>query len=165
MPAATAPALLLFEKNVEESAVALLASLGITAVYERFDEDDAPPANMVVIVASPFERASEHMGLSADTVPVWFFNHFKGNLTYRVTSVRNEAGIAFHRDVISKIRAAHAAEINPFDPSPSLPYQVMRCIESAGTYTYLKNGDRDRSEMVFELEIGIRGDTFTLSVT
>lgn len=165
MPAATAPTLFKFEANVEDSALALLAAKGLTNAFGRTSEATATPSNNIVVEVSPFDLGSEHMIASADTVPVWFRNHFKGTLTYRITTKRDTAGQTYHEDAVGKIRAAHAALTNPFDYSPALPYQVMRSVISKGSFTYLKTGDRDVSELAYDLDIGILTGSLTFSAT
>lgn len=159
MPTTSAATLYRFEKAFDAAAEAMLKAAGIAASFERMDEDAEGPVSRVVVSAGGFQRASEHMGQSANVQPVWFYNHFRGQLTYEITSPRNSAGREFHENALGKIRAIHAAKLNPFTVPPALPYQVIRCVEGNGSFSYLRAGDRDRSELTYEVEIGINGDS------
>lgn len=167
MPAANAIALFQFEKNIEAAAEALLKSAGLAATFERLDnaEFEAATANRITVQASAFDRASEHEGMSADTTPRSFFNHFKGTLTYAITTRRDTTGRAYHELALGTIRALHAALVNPFTVAPALPYQIIKCAESGGSISFIKSGERDRSELTYDLEIGIDGDTLRFAAT
>lgn len=146
-----------FEANCERFAVALLIAAGAgdaTTVRRRLDSADfATDAEgvelaRIAVEASPFVRASGQMCFTAQGIP--FYNHFRGQLAFELTTPR-AGGSARHHAWIGLVRRLfNDAAVPDFGP-----YCLLEIEESAGTITFVKDGERDRSSLVYTLQLTI----------
>jgi hypothetical protein len=143
--------LLRFEHNFSDAGKAALLAVGITPA-RSFEELGDLPANRVVAEPSAFTRASGHMAFAANRQP--FYDHFTGTLTFIVTTKRDETGPALHREWLGKIRALMT---RPRQAFKGLPYKIIKLEDGAGSITNVNDGERDRSELVYTIELGIPG--------
>lgn len=153
--------LLRFERNAERSVAGALQARGAAPVYERMGPEEFPDDEVgrIVVVGIPFSQASNQMGFSAQRVP--FFNHYRGQVSVEIRTRRDDAGSALHRAWLGLVRAYFC------DANGGLtlfPYDVLEVEEAAGNTTYVKDGERDRSTLVFNLQILIPGALMDTSV-
>jgi hypothetical protein len=143
-----------FEPAYRAAMLAALRSAAVPAdqSYDALADTASLPAARIVVEASGFARASARKGLSRQGR--YFDNHFSGQLTFTVTTPRSGGGPALHRHWVALIRALCSAPQQPF---ARLPYQIHRLVPSGSTLTYINEGERDRSELVFDVEHGIPG--------
>lgn len=144
--------ILQFEPALESTAQADLIAQGATATYTRLDLTSDLPANRIVVEASGFVRASEQMGQSVDGE--WFYNHYRGQLQFSLTTKRDNDGPALHRQWLGLVRDRLS---RPRQILTGFPFDILRVAESTASVTYLNEGDRDRSDLVFDIELAIPG--------
>lgn len=144
-------ALLDFETVFHTAGKALLTTEGIAPAFTARELGERPPAH-VVMEASGFVRASGHMGRAKGGQ--WFYDHHVGQLQYTLTTPRTAEGVALHGAWIGRLRALHQRARQAW---AGLPYQITKLEETSGTLTYIREGERDRSELVFAVEFGIPG--------
>ena len=141
-----------FEKNIDTGVIAGLTALGATPVFAARDDEASLPSDRIVVDSSPFTRASEQQDFCKAGVP--FYNHFSGKTSIIITTKRNPASAAQHDAWIGLVRRFFSA---PQADVRILPYDILSIKDSGGSVTFLKDGERDRSELNFEIELGIPG--------
>ncbi len=153
------PALLLdFESRFHTAALAALLAEGISPAYSARDlTPDLPPAR-VVVEAGGFARASGHMAFAADGSP--FYDHYTGQLAYTLTTPRTPAGVAVHAAWLGRVRALHQRARQAI---AGLPYGIVKMEDTGGSITYIRDGERDRSELLYTVEFGIPGAAMDFS--
>lgn len=141
-----------FEANITAAAVGALKAAGVTPVHSAHDTTADLPKERVDIEASSFSRASAHIDFAKNGRT--FYNHFQGQLRFIVTTKRDATGPAAHAAYLGEIRAlcdmARQALVVE-------GYRFIRIQESSGSITYINEGERDRSELLFDLELSIPG--------
>lgn len=144
--------LLSFEATWHAGGKAALTAAGITPAYHARDVTAELPASRVVLEASGFARASGHMGTAQGGQ--LFYDHHRGQLTYIVTTPRTTAGVLQHDTWIGQVRALNLRARQTF---AGLPYKIMKLEESPSSITYINEGERDRSELIYDVEFSIPG--------
>lgn len=145
-------ALLAFESVFHAACRSAMQAAGITPAYDARDLGGDAPASRVVVEASGFARASGHMAFDAERQP--FHDHYRGQLTYTITTPRTAPGVAQHDAWLAAIRALHE---RPRQTFARLPYKILKLEPGPGSITYVNEGERDRSELVFDVELGLPG--------
>jgi hypothetical protein len=100
-----------FEPRLRAAAVAALKARGHPFVYDALDltqdqttpEAEPPIVNNLVVEASGFTRASNHMDFAKNGRP--FFNHYNGQLRYIIQTKRDAAGTAAHTRYLGAVRS------------------------------------------------------------
>lgn len=145
------PDLFAFESVFHAAGKAALTAAGVSPAYHARELVDLPAAR-VVVEASGFARASGHMAFDAQRQP--FYDHRGFRLTYTITTPRTAEGVARHDAWLASIRALHE---RPRQTFAALPYKLIKLEPSDSSLTYIQEGERDRSELIWEGELGIPG--------
>ena len=151
---ATAPrSVFAFEALFALGGAARLRAAGVEHAYDAQAAETLPPeiTSKIVVEASGFVRASLHKGLGPDGR--LRYDHHTGQVTFILSTPRDAAGVARHRAWLALMRETFLPARAPF---ATLPYQIMRFEETGGSITFVQDGERDRSELVFLAEIGLR---------
>lgn len=143
--------LLDFETTFHVSGKALLTAEGIVPAYHARELGDLPPAR-VVVEASSFTRASTHQAQAVGGQ--WFDDHHTGQLQFIITTPRTAEGAAVHSAWLGRVRAMNQRARQAWT---GLPYKILKLEETGASITYIRDGERDRSELVYEVELGIPG--------
>jgi hypothetical protein len=152
--------LLAFESLFHAAAKGGLTAAGITPAYHARDITTDLPASRVVLEASGFARASGHMGTAQGGQ--LFYDHHRGQLTYIVTTPRTAAGALQHDAWLGAVRAFNLRARQSF---AGLPYKILKLEESPSSLTYINEGERDRSELIYDLEFSIPGGLVDFAAT
>lgn len=140
-----------FEDQFHAACVARLLAGGVASAYAARDQGADAPAERIVVEASGFVRASGHMGRGP--AGEWRYDHFGGQVSFAIVTTRRGDGPATHARWLGLVRELFLPSRIPL---AGLPYQMLRFEESSGSVTYVQDGERDRSELVFDVEIGLR---------
>lgn len=144
-----------FEDRYYDVLIPALTAAGITPVYSARALGDLP-VSRVVVEAGSFGIASAHMAYAVDGTP--FPDHYKGTLSIIITTPRTTAGIAQHRTWLGAIRNLFRQPRTLFaSASGVLPYALIHCEETDGQVSYIRDHERDRSELTYAVEHGIPG--------
>ncbi len=146
-----------FEKLITDQAAGLLRAAGAgDADTVRTQFDDRPYAvdakgvelPRIEIEASPFSKASGQKAYTAQGVA--FYNHYRGQFAIEMTTPR-KGGAALHNAWLGLARRIFSMAAVP----DFRPYCLLEIEEAAGSITLVKEGERDRSRLVFSIQIGI----------
>jgi hypothetical protein len=147
-----------FEAQFHAACVARLRALipavsGVERVWDARSADLLPAAATakIVVEASPFARASGHM--SPGTDGRLRYDHFRGQITITLSTEKTTAGGELHDQWLGLVRECFLPERQPL---AAMPYQILQFEETGGSITYIADGERLRSELVFTAEIGLR---------
>lgn len=156
-----------FELNIERQAVGLLIAAGAgdsTNVRGRLDDEefakDAEGIELprMSIECGIFTKASGQMAFTRQGVA--FYNHFRGSLSVEITTPR-VGGLARHHAWLGVTRRLFSRGAVP----GFRPYELLEIEEAAGSIALVKEGERDRSRLVFTLQIAIPNDVVDYSET
>jgi hypothetical protein len=140
-----------FEDQFHAAVVARLKAAGVEDAFPALDLGADAPAARIVVEATGFARASGHMG--AGPAGELRYDHFGGQVNITIITPRRDDGPATHARWLGLVRELFLPSRRPL---AGMPYQIMRFEESGGSVTRVQDGERDRSELVFEAEIGLR---------
>jgi hypothetical protein len=155
------------ERQLEARAVGMLIGLGAgTAATVRSrladpafaESEDGVELPRIVVHTTPFLKASGQMAMSVQGVP--FYNHFRGSLMVELTTPR-AGGATLHHEWIGLCRRAFSAAALP----NFAPYDVLQIEEAAGSVVLVKEGERDRSQLVYTMQLAIPGALVDYSQT
>lgn len=144
--------ILAYEARLQAAAVALLTSAGATPAFGGTDTEESLPASRVVAEVTSGGRASGHMGFDRAGQP--FYDHQSATLTFIVTTPITSEGVARHGVLLGLIRDTFRRGKGALQDAP---YKIMRLEETSGSITYIREGERHRSELQFTVEFGIPG--------
>lgn len=141
-----------FEPRIRSACVASLKARAIENVFDADDTSADSPKNRLVVEASGYTRASNHKDIAKNGRA--FFNHYTGQVRFIITTKRDTEGTAKHeaylgavRSLMDTARAALAVE----------GYCFLPFTENAGSVTYINEGERDRSELIYDIPLSIPG--------
>ena len=141
-----------FELNVETGVLGSLKALDATLpAYKRLDNTASLPRTYLVVEASPFTPASDHMAFAQDGTP--FRCHYSGQVAIHIQTPRDAGATAeaYHHALVALVRRVLGTPLSLQLP----PYGILDIKEGGGSITFQKDGDRDRSELNFDLQLGI----------
>lgn len=142
-----------YEAQFNATCKARLTAGGVDPAYSADDLDELPPQR-VVVEASGFVDASNHM--SPGPSGRLRYDNKGGTVLFIITTPRTAEGRAQHTQWIGLVRELFEPDKRPL---AGMPYQIMRFQETSGSVLYINEGERDRSELVFAAEIGLRPGT------
>jgi len=158
-----------YERHAELLSVGLLLAGGAGTSAEiraRLTDGDFPEdaagreLPRIAVTAAPFAKASEQMGLSRQGIP--FHNHVRGQVVFEITAARRDA--ARHRAWIGLIRRVTSPASGILERNFG-PYQLLEFAEAPGSVVLLKEGERDRSLLPFNVQLVIPSGLLDYSET
>jgi hypothetical protein len=153
MPATPPLPIHAYEPQFNAACKARLTAGGVDPAYSADDLVDLP-AQRVVVEASGFSRASNHV--SPGPSGRLRYDNKSGTVLFIITTPRTAEGRLKHHEWLGLVRELFEPDKRPL---AGMPYQIMRFEETGGSITYIKEGERDRSELIYAAEIGIRPGT------
>lgn len=145
-----------FDLRNETSLKSALVALGAALpVYARLEATEELPRAYITIEASPFTPASEQLAFSADLPPLPFRNHYSGQVRFEIQTPRNDpASAAAHHASLGLVRQM----LGQLGANITIaPYEILDVQETSGSLTMIRDGERDRSTLVFDVQLGIPG--------
>jgi hypothetical protein len=110
------------------------------------------------VETSMFTRASGQMAWTLQGVA--FYNHFRGQVVVEINTPR-AGGAARHHGWIGLIRR----QLNLAAVPDLSPYDLLDIEEGAGSFALVKDGERDRSRLVFNLQLAIPSGVVNYAAT
>jgi len=155
MPALTPAQLYQFEDRYYDVLTLALGALCGTPCFPAHAQGDLP-STRVVIELGAFGLASTHMAFAVDGTP--FHDHYKGQISVIITTPRTPEGDGQRRILLGKIRDLFRNPRTLFASAAGvLPYALIKCEETNGQLTYIRDHETDRTEITYEVEHGIPG--------
>lgn len=142
-----------YESQFNVACKSRLRAAGVTNAFHARDLGTLPDSR-IVVESSGFARASGHMSQGQDGQ--FRYDHHAGTVTFIITTPRTATGREQHDAWLGLVRETFLPARRPLD---GMPYQIMRFEETSGSVTYIQDGERDRSELVFSAEFGLRPGT------
>lgn len=149
-----------FEQNIENALVASLAARGIVAtaataanyVQDSTGGTGTGSAPYVGVSSSSFDQASQQQAFAVNGSQ--FYNHFRGHVSVIIVTNRTAAGQALHHKQLGIVRAMMTRARQAFAPEA---YEILKVTASSGSFVMLRDREYDRTELMYEIELGIIG--------